>query len=93
MPTENFSPVRRSQIAKIVDPSQQAKPLIPKFSGNGEKIGSNDAEVVLVDQNIQLESSVKITRIQIILPNGSRKVISISARAKISELYLNIRKE
>ena len=96
LPNERFSADRRNQIMK--GPSgatSSTEPPRPTFSGNGEKLGADDTNeaVVTIDQSAQLDSSITNTRVQVVLPNGSRKVITISARSSVSELYSQIEKE
>lgn len=93
IPNENFSPQRRSQITNTTDEANETSIDRPKFIGTGEKLGSNDSETISVNENAQIDPSTLNTRIQIVLPNGSRKVINVSARSKISELYAFTRQE
>lgn len=98
LPSEVFSPNRRNQVMKGPGgaSSSAAEPPRPTFTGTGEKLGAaddtNDA-VVSIDESAPLDDSVTTTRIQIILPNGSRKVLTISPRSKVSGLYAQIAKE
>ena len=93
VPNEPFSSERRDQITKRTDPSKLSAQYKPAFAGNGEKIGEKNSEIITVNSDAELESSVSSTRIQVVLPNGSRKVITLSARAKVSELYSIVKKE
>lgn len=93
LPNENFSPQRRSQIIGATEEGNKTEIEGPKFVGAGEKLGSNFSETVSANENAQIDPSVVNTRVQIVLPNGSRKVISISVRSKIAELYASVRKE
>lgn len=97
LPSESFSPNRRNQVMKGPGASSAAEqPPRPTFTGTGEKLGaadeSNDA-IVSIDQTAQLDASITSTRIQVVLPNGSRKVLTISPRSKVSELYAQVAKE
>ena len=95
MPSEVFSPERRNKIMKGPAAASASEPARPTFSGTGEKLGSDESNDVIVsnDESAQLDASITNTRIQIVLPNGSRKVLTISARAKVSELYSQVAKE
>lgn len=63
------------------------------FAGNGEKIGDSNSEFVLKDLKSELQPNTNTTRIQVILPSGARKVITIAARSTIIELYKIVEKE
>lgn len=97
LPSEAFNPARRNQIMKGPGGGGSSEPARPTFTGTGEKVGgsSDDSKesVVSIDESAQLEDSITTTRIQIVLPNGSRKVLTISPRSKVSELYAQIVKE
>lgn len=93
VPNEPFSSERRVQITKKTVPSNISAQCKPAFAGNGEKIGISDSEIISVNFDAELEPSISSTRIQIVLPNGSRKVITISSKAKVSELYSVVKKE
>ena len=56
-------------------------------------MGENEIEIIEVKEDTQLDPKIDQTRIQVILPNGTRKVISISAQANVSELYKRVRDE
>lgn len=100
LPNEVFSPERRNQIisgpkSSSHQPSKSAEPTRASFTGIGEKLGNDsvDEECVVVNESAQLEESVTSTRIQIVLPNGTRKVMTMSPRSKVSELYGQVSKE
>lgn len=93
VPNELFSSEKRDKITKRTALSEGSANSQPTFTGNGEKIGENNSEIISVKLDAELDSSINTTRIQVVLPNGSRKVITISARAKVSELYAAIKKE
>ena len=94
LPSERYSTERRNQIMKGPTASSSEPPR-PTFTGNGEKLGADESNeaIVAIDESAQLDSSITTTRVQVVLPNGSRKVITISARSKVSELYSQIAKE
>lgn len=77
----------------MVDQKGAAEDKAPTFAGSGERIGDTDSEIVLVNLSAELDSYTNTTRVQVILPSGARKVVNISARAKISELYAAVKKE
>lgn len=77
----------------MTDQKGEAEAKRPAFVGNGEKIGNVNTETVQVDASAELDSSINTTRIQVILPTGARKVVSLSAKAKIGELYEIVKKE
>jgi len=95
LPGEVFSPERRNQIMKGPAASSSSEPQRPTFTGTGEKLGADGSteSIVSIDESAQLDASITNTRIQIVLPNGSRKVLTISARSKVSELYSQIARE
>lgn len=93
IPNVPFSPERREQIIKENDPNENLVPQKPSFVGNGEKLGDNNTEIISVNLSAELDPSITRTRIQIVLPNGSRKVITTSARSKVSDLYATIKRE
>ena len=84
---EQFSEAKRSEIIGSSSGKANEAAKGPAFAGSGEKLGHNEIKIIKVDENAQLDPKIDRTRIQIVLPNGSRKIISISARAKICELY------
>lgn len=90
---EPFSPGRRDQITSKIEHAKASEPLKPSFAGTGEKIGENHSEIISANLAAELDPSIVTTRIQIVLPNGSRKVVTISASAKVTDLYLTVRKE
>lgn len=98
LPSEAFSPNRRNQVMKGPGgaSSSATEQSRPTFTGTGEKLGATDDTndvVIKIDESAQLDASITTTRIQIILPNGSRKVLTISPRSQVSELYLQVAKE
>jgi hypothetical protein len=92
IPNETFNPDKRDKINKIDSNKISAQSKSP-FVGNGGKIGINNSETISVNLESELGPSINSTRIQVVLPNGTRKVISISARSKVSELYSIVKKE
>lgn len=92
IPNEKFSEARRNQILHLADQKGVPADKKPLFVGNGEKIGNINSETVQVNDSAPLDSSIT-TRIQVVLPNGARKVITIAAQAKIAELYEIVKKE
>lgn len=90
---EPFSPERIKQVINRADLGKSPEPSKPTFVGNGEKLGADHSETIAVDLAAELEPSISTTRIQVVLPSGSRRIISISARARVSELYSTVKKE
>ena len=92
-PNEPFSQQKKAQIIQKNSLKENSEVQQPVFSGSGEKLGENEDEIISVNSDAKLDPNIINTRIQVVLPNGSRRVISISAYAKISELYSEIAKE
>lgn len=66
----------------------------PTFNGAGEKLGNVcELETIIPDLTCTIDDSVQGTRIQVILPDGTKKVIKIEARASVSDLFAKIRAE
>lgn len=85
-----FDPSKQAEILKGGEVAGKKK---NPFSGNAETLGDANNDVITVNSEATIAENVTATRIQLVLPNGSKKVITINPRASIAELYGLIQKE
>lgn len=63
------------------------------FSGQAETLGEVKNDVVQINDQATIADTVLTTRIQVVLPSGSKKVITVNPRIIIDELYKIIQQE
>lgn len=63
------------------------------FSGQAETLGEVKNDAVQINDQATIADTVLTTRIQVVLPNGSKKVITVNPRIIIDELYKIIQQE
>ena len=92
LPDEKFDERKRGEIINASVPSAKFEKVTRQsFTGEGEKLGNESIETITPNTDAQINENIISTRIQVILPDGSRQVFNIAARAKISELYAIIK--
>lgn len=90
VPDSSFDRAKQLEILKGDESAAKKK---NPFSGNAEILGDLNNETITVNLEASIAENVTSTRIQLVLPNGSKKVITINPRAPISELYHLIQQE
>lgn len=88
LPEQTFDSTIREQ---IIDRPKEASTSASAMSGENKKVGDVDSEIIAPDLDAKLDASVATTRIQVILPDGSRKVVTIDPRSKVAALFVKIR--
>jgi hypothetical protein len=91
IPDSTFDRSKQEEILKEDESSAKKK---NPFSGNAETLGGcADNDVISVNYEAIIAENVTTTRIQVVLQNGSKKVVTINPRATIAELYTLIQEE
>lgn len=90
IPDKSYDHAKQLEILKKDESTAKKK---HPFSGNPETTGDAHNEVISVNVEAEIADNIVTTRIQVVLPNGMKKVITINPRASISELYSHIQQE
>ncbi len=90
VPGSKFDRAKQAEILKGEESVAKKKAT---FSGASETAGDAQTDVIFINSEATIAENIAITRIQVVLPNGSKKVITINPRASIAELYTLIQSE